>query len=70
MERGFNINYVVRLKKTMKEREAYLQKQLEQQKRRGSLDSVGAEREILKMRLKKRRHEKRKMKKNSVIPKS
>jgi len=68
-ENGYD-NFKFRLKKTMKEREAYLQKQLELQKRRGSLDSVGAEREILKMRLKKRRHEKRKMKKNSVIPKS
>ena len=62
-------DYFVRLKKTMKEREAYLQKQLERQKRRGSMDSAaGAEKEVLKMRLKKRRRNSRKM--NRVIPKS
>ena len=61
---------IVRLKKTMKEREAYLQKQVERHQRRESVDSAGAEKEVLKMRLKKRRRKNSKMKKNRVIPKS
>ena len=62
----------VRLKKTLAEREAYLQNQIERQRRGsvGSSGSGGAEKEILKMRLRKRRRKNSKMKNNRVLPKS
>ena len=60
----------IRLKKTMKEREALLEKRMENEKRgrRTSMDSTTAEENIQKRRLKNRRKLNSNLKKNRVDP--
>ena len=60
----------IRLKKTMKEREALLEKRMENEKRgrRTSMDSTRAEERIQKRRLQNRRKLNSNLKKNRVEP--